>query len=272
MSWDNIHILHIRGKMNTKIFFLIGLLVLIKTSLSSALGAQLVTLHYPPLVSKTKIAGIKNGLYLDITKLIFSEASIPLDISFAPVKRSIKIFSSGQIPFFLGSRDILNDMGVKDQNIETITLGFFYMSFYYLAKRYPEKITYKQLSDLKSYRIGITRGSSLITIFEKAGLEVDVTNGPETNARKLFENRINLWVVADLTAQYIIKSHFPSRVSQIAVIKPAIFKGEAVLSYLKSNQSAKKIFKKLRASFKKIKRNGMYTKILQGYQGNTRSR
>jgi polar amino acid transport system substrate-binding protein len=247
--------------------FLIGLIILSAVNSSIVDAVELSTFHYPPLLSKTMIGNLGNGLFVDVAKDVFKVAEVPWEIKFLPVKRSVLQFKDGKHLFTLGAPSIFKAFGLTKDNTSLLSLGFYHGYFYYLKSRYPVKISYEKLSELSQYKIGIISGSHLVKVFKNAGLNVEEAKNPETNLKKLLKNRIDLWAVVDLTSKHVIRQHFPDKADEIVAIDKPLTTGEISIGFSKSNQSAQKIGIKLAASLQKMKQDGSYLKILKGYWG-----
>jgi ABC-type amino acid transport substrate-binding protein len=249
--------------------FFFGITTVFTLSPLHAETVKLVTFDYPPFVSKTKIERLGNGLLLDTVEVAIKRAGLQSNVTFQPQKRAQISFMKQRYPFYVGGRGGLTSAGLKPEEFESIVFGFYYGYFFYLKSHHDKAITFGKLEDLSRYKVGVLRGSVLMPVFQQAGVDVDEADRPEYDLIKLERKRIDLWVTLDLTAKLLVMQYFPESANDLTQIDKPIIQDELVLSYLKTDPSARKTAQKIAASFQTMKVDGTYMKILTQYWGDT---
>ncbi|WP_051484356.1 substrate-binding periplasmic protein [Shewanella waksmanii] len=73
-----------------------------------------------------------------------------------------------------------------------------------LLKRKDRNISYQQLQELSSYRIGIGRGYANPEVFKQAKLKTEAGSSDEENLKKLFLGRVDLVLISEDVAHHFV--------------------------------------------------------------------
>ncbi|NQZ91538.1 MAG: transporter substrate-binding domain-containing protein [Moritella sp.] len=93
-------------------------------------------------------------------------------------------------------------------------IGFF--------KHKNDNISFKTLSDLKPYSVGVILGYSNAPEFEKAQLKIEAVQNDQQNMSRLIMKRIDLAYIDRGVAQYILENEYPDFMDKLEWIPPAI--------------------------------------------------
>jgi len=134
--------------------------------------------------------------------------------------------------------------------------------FYYSPTGKSKQIPYSDLSDLKNYIIGGVRGYYYEQPLLKAGLNVEFVTSDEQNFRKLREGKVDLIPSDEVVGFYIIRKRFPLEANNFFVLsKPLDASGDHLLTS-KKYPDTQRLLTKFNAALNKIKKNGVYQKVL----------
>lgn len=257
--------------MRIRTFVILCIFVFCLFDISKAETIKISAVDYPPFSSSSVFEEIGHGIVADIVDEMFSMTGHEAEMEYLPHRRSTYLFEKKVNPFIANSLKIIYAAGIKPDQIESISLGFYNAYFFYLKSRYPEEITYATYADLKGLRVCVTRGSYIIPVLKKSGVEVEASNTNDSCVKKLASNRVDLWGSIDLTAWFIVRKFYPHLKDDLAHITPSKnsywARDELVLSYMKSDTRATKIAEELYEVFQSMKRNGALIKIMKRYWG-----
>lgn len=133
------------------------------------------------------------------------------------------------------------------------------LSFY---KRKDVQITYKKAVDLKPYRIGVVRGYANPKILLNAGLQFEGVTLDVQNLHKLAARRIDLAVMDNKVADFLIQNENPRYAAIIEKMSPQL---ESKMQYLCLSKKAKNYqikLKKFNNGLKLLRSSGEFEKIL----------
>jgi polar amino acid transport system substrate-binding protein len=127
--------------------------------------------------------------------------------------------------------------------------------------KFMEKFTWENFEDLRSYNIGGTQGYSHVELLKGFGLSVDTTTSDVLNLKKLYINRIDIFPIDYLTAQYLLQKHFSEDKDEFAFAeKPLQVKWLSVM-VPKTHSSNEEFIPMFNEGLQKIKDNGTYQKL-----------
>ena len=109
----------------TRLMLSIISLVVIGHTVLYAEPIKISTVNYPPFVSETPYENIGHGLMADITTTMFERAGYQANMVYLPHKRSSLTFITGRYPFTVNSVKILLAAGLKPEQFESISLGYY---------------------------------------------------------------------------------------------------------------------------------------------------
>lgn len=161
-------------------------------------GANLlssVSSEYPPFYSPD-IAG--NGLVYHLTEAAFRHAGYPLSHHFYPFARAKVIIKRGLA-------DVLVGVWYRESREAWIAFSDPLLSVNILLyKRVGSQINYKSIEDLRQYHIGVGRGYANPIEFQDAQLQTEAVSTDIVNLRKLLAGRIDLVLISEDVANYLI--------------------------------------------------------------------
>jgi ABC-type amino acid transport substrate-binding protein len=202
---------------------------------------------------------------------MFERAGYQAELVYLPHKRSSLTFMTGRYPFTVNSMKILLAAGLKPEQFESISLGYYNAYFFYLRSHLKKELVYKTYSDLKAYRICLTLGSYVAEPLRKVGVLVDDTNTSYSCMQKLLLRRNDIWGSIDLTAYFLMKRNHPEAMEDLVHATPPEgsfgARDELVLSYLVSNDVAVQKAVGLNQAFAGMKKDGTMIKIMKRYWG-----
>ncbi len=98
------------------------------------------------------------------------------------------------------------------KNKERIDYGFHFIGPIFtrnhvLLKRKGSSISISSLEEVKNQEllVGVMRGDCRAKLLMDQGVNVDVVTSHKLNAHKLMRGRFDLWILADLDAQFVVK-------------------------------------------------------------------
>ena len=122
--------------------------------------------------------------------------------------------------------------------------------FYYDAVGDREVPVFRQLSDLKPYRLGGITGYYYEETFKKAGLTVEYVNKEIYGIEKLIRGRIDLMPVNERVAWHLIHTHFPQYADNFKFIFPPLTENLLYLIVSKAYPRGIELLKEFNAALK----------------------
>lgn len=175
----------------------------------------LATGDWQPYVVKDKP---ETGIFTQIVINVFNTMGMKTKFVYAPWKRVEVIVNKGQA--FAAIPYSYTNERAKIFNYSIPIMDSTYI-FLYNKKRYPNGIHYKELNDLKSYRIGGVIGYWYDSLFKEAGLNVEYVASDEQSIKKLYSGRIDLAATDTLVGQMLIKELYPKQTEVFGELAPS---------------------------------------------------
>lgn len=244
-----------------KLFILLFLFVTIGLSFSETINVS--TFFYPGYMHEDEIDGIGYGLLPDLLSAAYGEEGIDTAIEFSPLLRAKESLLKKQVNAELGT--ILHFQGEERNQVDFINFGNARFVFFYSKSKFPNGITYSDLSELSKYKIGNIRGSSSIKVLEESGLNLVLVNEIPQLIQMLDTGRIDLFVGIDLAIRYLLYSDFSNMKSKIGEAEEDFLSIPLNVLFLKSDSKSEYYKSMLESGIEKIKANGVYDKIIQKY-------
>ncbi len=208
-----------------------------------------------------------SGVLVEIVAAAFKESGIDINVSYVPVKRAINSLEEGKALFMIGLLDYFSEEAHKNLSIFPLLMIDF--DIFYLKNRFPNSFKYNDVSDLKSYSIGVLLNGSTDLQGQKNGLKVDGVASLEQVFRKLIAKRNEICVSNDLAGLQVISRHFPAQKKLIAFNSEKPFLSLMALGIFNKNHSEyKTMVAKFDAGHRKILKNGKWLSIVKKYYGN----
>lgn len=252
---------HVVIVVNFFVIFIISFSLSINSFASEKV--TLSTIEYPPLFQSKVIPGKGYGIASDLTIEAFKAVDIDAKFDFIPMVRCVESVTLKKYPANLGSINWFTKD--KKENL-AVVVDLFYINFmlFHKKKRFPEGITYENLSELKKYNIGNVRGSSTTPVVEKAALNIEWVSKLELNFKKLYADRLDFAISGGISGWALIRELHPDSVNDFTTVKKPILKVPIGLVFHKDQGNLIKKFKK---GIDTILENGKYYEILERYYG-----
>ncbi|MCL9781976.1 transporter substrate-binding domain-containing protein [Vibrio sp. S4M6] len=186
-----------------KFTFVAGILFLLVSATIKAETLTLTSLDWPPYSGKSLP---EQGASVAVVKAAVEAMGHSLKVEFYPWSRTVHLAKTdkkiaGYFPEYkFDSTDI-----VFSDKIGTGPLGF--------VENVSAPVTWSNLNDLKSYKIGVVRGYVNTTEFDamvaSGKIQADAAKSDELNLKKVATKRVQLAVIDSNVLKYLV-SHTPS--------------------------------------------------------------
>lgn len=181
----------------------------------------------------------------------------PVQFKFMPWARAVEKAREGVYDGYLPeyySESLQKDFFVSDP-FPGGPLGIF--------KRKADQISFRTLSDLKPYTIGVVRGYINTREFDEAAyLHKVVANNDIANFRMLVGKRIDLVVADKFVGTYLLRRDMPDREGDVEFMGPILEEKNLYLCISKKTINAESKIKAFNEGLKVIKENGKLASIL----------
>lgn len=220
---------------------------------------RIATGEWPPYTSE-KISGY--GFFSEIVIQSFKEEKVEVDCKFYPWKRCEVLLQKKRIDAIFPY--------VKTKTREEI---YYYSKvvfvstgkFFYRSKDKSFKIVYKELSDLKNFKIAGVLGYWYDKILKDAGLKITYTPSDIHAFKQLYHGRVDLVPSDELVGNYLLNKMKKKNERFVTIEKPLnVSNLHLITSY--ENKDYLKIIEIFNSGLEKIKKKKIYNKILKKYQ------
>ena len=218
---------------------------------------------YPSFSQPDVMPGKGNGVLYDLTTQAFKAVGAEVQIDFVPMARIVWSVTKNNYAAALGTINWFARKR-KDHLVEAVDLLNVNIVLFYKKERFPDGISYEQLSDLKPYKVGSIRGSSTLPLLEKAGINAELVAELDQNFKKLDAGHIDLTVAVDLTGLNIIKQLFPNSTSRFSIVKKPVLTLVTSMVFPKEKIHPRITFIK---GLDIILENGTFYKTIEKYYG-----
>lgn len=240
--------------MTFRVFALLCWAVLgVSETLSRENSITLATSEYPPYYGE-KLAN--HGPVTEIIKAAYSQVGYDVSVAFYPWPRA-------ELMAQKGLHDGIFPPWYSEQRAQYLAFSdpLFpnNLSFY---KRKDRRIAYTSYQDLKPYRIGVVRGYLNPKGFNEAGLEVEEVPVDHHNLLKLALGRLDLVLIDDHVAKYLIKTEMPEQGYLLEKLGPTLESKMQFLCLSKQVPGYEKKLADFNRGLKLLRESGEYTQIL----------
>jgi polar amino acid transport system substrate-binding protein len=230
-------------------------ILIIPAGLANENIVRIVSSDWAPYCGKDLL---EYGIVAKIITAAYQKNGYNVQFDFKPWKRVLKEVERGE---YDGSAVAYH----TEERAKIYILSDPYMkSSTVLYQRKNMLKTWNKLEDLKSYRIGILRGSSHSESFDKANfLRKEPVSKHLYNLRKLIANHIDLIAIDPFVAEYLIESKLPLHKGKIEPLNPPLDVSKPL--YIMFSRNRPGIQKKIKAfndGLKKIKNDGTLRNLL----------
>ncbi|MGY3916360.1 substrate-binding periplasmic protein [Aeromonas australiensis] len=214
---------------------------------------RLVSSEYPPYFSESLP---QYGLISEIITEAYKRVGYKTKIVFLPWSRAIREAQLGEYDgmFALWHRSEREEWFVFSKALPANEIGFY--------KRGSEQITFKNLDELKSYKIGTVRGYANPPEFESANLTKHEVKTDEQNIVKLYLGRVDLVLIDRGVASFLIDTKYPKFKNSLEWLQPPIETVSQHLAISKRTSNYKKKMEDFNLGLEKIEKEGLLEKIM----------
>jgi polar amino acid transport system substrate-binding protein len=136
--------------------------------------------------------------------------------------------------------------------------------FFYIKKS-PEPIDFKDLADLKDYKIGGIKGYYNIDRLKKAGLQIDYAGDATTSFKKMYIGRVDLVPENEFVGWGIIQKLYPDEMYKFGTTAKALDQDSLHLMFSKAYPQSQALLEAFNRGLIEIMRQGVYRKLLLKY-------
>jgi polar amino acid transport system substrate-binding protein len=225
------------------------------TAFSSERVIKLATLNWAPYVEEN----LENcGFTSEIVSQIFKKAGYQVKIYFMPWARVLAEVKTGEYdamyPAYY-SEERSRIYAFSNQIAEGPLV---------LCKRSDDTIEYKNLIDLKPYKIGVVRGYVNTPEFDAAVyLNKKIVNNDKQNLLKLLTGRIDIAVIDKYTAKQIIKIDIPHAAEKLDFLDPPLENKLLYVGFSKKRKDYQNLLKSFNQALNEMIKKGLIDNIVK---------
>lgn len=242
--------------MRKVLLFIVLLSLFSAPAYSAGRSLTLVTLDWPPysgqdlknkgFTSEIVVASLKSMGY-DVT-IVFNNN---WDEAFQKTKEGKY---DGQFPEYYS----------KEKAPSYHYSNFFSQSLLVLAKKKTTKLTYKKVSDLVPFKLGLVKGYINTPEIDNAtNLKKVMSDTDEDNLKRLIKNEADVIVIDKLVAQYLLKKKFPDAAAGIEFVEPPLIIQPLFLLLSRVPKDSEQVMKDFNQGLERIKKNGTFDAIMK---------
>ncbi len=206
------------------------------------------------------------GYAAELVSAICEAGGIKPVFKFYPWNRAEKMVEDGSV-FAAFPYAISEDRKVKFDFSEPIFYNSPKFIYYIKNKKTEQEIPFKELSDLKNYKIGYLSGSWYEEKLAAAGLTLEKPSKIEQVVMMLQAGRIDFMVDDYTAAYYAISKVYPNDLNDYKdLANPFAPASPSALMVSKSYTGSKEILDKFHKGLEITKQNGTYYKITSKYK------
>ena len=188
----------------------------------------------------------------------FKAEGIEAAFKYVPWKRALQHLKTGEA---LGS-SLWNDSKLRaSYSTPSAPIVETREVFVFLKGKLPG-FDYTDLEALKKYRLAALAGYNHEAVFKKAGLDPDVSNGPETALKKLDRGRVDLMCEDEVVVRTLIARLFPGREDRFGIAKTPLNTRTLHLLFSRQHPGMDDYLERFNAGLLKIKADGTYNAIM----------
>lgn len=240
-----------------KIVVLILTVILFASVVSAAREVRLTTLPWIPYADPDLAS---KGFASQIIRTAFQREGIETDITFQTWTRTLETVARGEY-------DALFSAYHTDLRARTYIFSDPYAeSLLMFFARKGADIQYQNLSDLKMYTVGVTKGFANTPEFDSADYIDKVEAENELASMKnLIRGRVDLVLMDKYVGMSLLNRHFPDNDTIVPLEEP-LQKKPLYLLFSKKKDRSEKLVRLFNKGLRQIKEDGIYERILQRHQ------
>jgi len=212
---------------------------------------------YKPFVNQDSEG---NGYIAEIATTTLHSMKYKTEYRFVPLKRALYLAELGEVDGILAAYYAEERTAYLDYSdpMGDILVNFF--------TRKDTNISSAKPDDLKSYKVGVLLGTSLIEDLHRDGLETDTASENIYSLKMLLAGRFDLFVGTTEWILYDLRKNFSkAEQNQIVVIDPPYQKQQIYFTMSKRKNHSKKVIEDFNKGLKRLKADGSYKAILDKY-------
>lgn len=260
LETDLSNLCRIRGELLGNLKVLIQLAVMMLLSAAPVFAGETLTIatgEWPPYSGKNLPA---HGLCSDIVTEAFKAQGIECNYEFYPWKRALFLVQSGSVGCSVPWSKRILDKGTV---LYSDSLLEHRLSFFYMKKKFTCGVEWKDLTELKMYRIGVPRGYLQEKTFKAKGLTIDVIDSFRSGIKMLQKGYIDLLLENSVVGEHIINTELPEIKDDIGEEWTKIEPEAAIALFSRKSKGAGFFRSKLNKGLKVIRKNGTYSRIMK---------
>lgn len=197
------------------------------------------------------------GFTTDIVAEVFKRSGVEIEVSFLPWTRAVIMMEGSQYdgcyPMYWAEKR-------EEKLFYTDTIVYGDVVYY---KRKDRDISFEKLEDLKPYRIGIVAGYVNEKDFDNADfLTKEEVSTDLQNLKKLADGRVDLIVIDEFTAMYLVQQN-PELAGKMEAIYPPMESKSVHLCMSKDLPDSVNNLRMFNNGLKELKEDGTYDKLLE---------
>jgi polar amino acid transport system substrate-binding protein len=203
-----------------------------------------------------------DGILGGIVREAFKNAGYQVHINYIPYARAVMYIKEGKYPVNLGTWSVFANDPEK-VNISYVSCFNVAWRFFSYDKPVPQ---YKELKDLKGFKIGTYLGAMDNPIFAENGLKVEEKTNMDSLVKMLQMNRLDLVSITDAAFIQKAKELFPTEIEKFKFEKPWIVVDGSVM-FSNKHPDGLKFYKIFLEESKKLNSSGYILSSLEKYYG-----
>jgi len=219
----------------------------------------LVTGEWPPYTSQHLR---RHGIFTEVVTAVFKEMGVTPVYRFCSWKSAEEEVKRGRA--FASFPHIITMERKKTFHFSDV-VAFSNGRMFYNTRKYPYGVEFEDIHDMKRYRVGGGTSYRHEDILRNLGLSIEYIESEDQNIRKLFLRRIDLLPLDETAGLYHIQRLYPRRVNHFAFTEKPLTQDSLHLMISTRYPESGKIEKEFGAALQRIKENGVYQGICNGY-------
>lgn len=216
---------------------------------------ELVTIEYPPYYGKD----LKNqGFITEIITTAFSRSGYEVKTKYLPWQRAFDGTKAGKYSaiYTMWYREEREEWFAFSEPLTPNEIGFF--------KLKEKDLVFKDIADLKPYKIGVVRGYSNPPGFDEAELTLEEVSEDKLNLSKLLRGRIDLVLIDKIAGQHILNTEHSDRKNEVEWLASVEVNPQYLVFSKKAPGYAKKL-QDFNIGLKAITDDGTLEKIMSSH-------
>ncbi len=234
--------------------------------LAQAKSIVLGTAEWPPYVQNSTNS---KGYAYEIVLAAFKAAGYDqVKIVFMPWDDAVKAVNQGELDGLFPeyySKKRTKDILYTDSFSES-PIGFYKEvgSNIHYPNSEPDKSISQTLNEMKEYHFGVVNGYINAAAFDKNKQLIKMyADSDEDNLTQLYEGKVDLALIDEYTAEYILEHQLPSDYQEkLVFMNPPLIYKKLYVGISRKNLAAQEIVSNFNQGLEIIKKNGLFNQIM----------